>query len=192
MAKKLKAKDLERTMTNVELKEIIGKSLKKGSVIVVDKIPSENNEEYVNIYVVQNVDDLPSSSKLPVTAFEKKALGWDSIMMRARFNAITDYADELELGEEIEDAKIRVFDALEPAWADQEPRKDKDDNIRANADGEPIYRNTHVVDDDEFDDLGGHSVIDYVIADEEEAAPAKKSKKKKDFKKGVSREQITS
>ncbi len=150
---------LNRNLTNGELFNIIGNKLDDKLLMIIDSILTSNSE-YTMLYVVQMVDDLPSN--INVSKFEAEQLDWNTNMiMRAMFNAKTDIAGNLPKGTKISGARIRVFDTFTPDFDDQSPRLTYEkDGIRTLL-GDPIYRHTQVVYDYEFENLGGHSVIDY-------------------------------
>lgn len=151
--------ELNRNLTNEALIELLGDTLKDGLMIIIDKIPT-SVAEYTMLYVAQEITDLPSSTD--VTEFEAKALGWDNtLIMRAMFNADTTIAEEYPKGTKIEGARIRVYDTLEPEFADQSPRLTREKDAVRVLQGQPIYRQSHVVFDDEFQKLGGHGVLEY-------------------------------
>jgi hypothetical protein len=150
---------LNRNLTNEELVALVKKDLESGMLIIVDKLET-SNPEYTMLYVAQVVSDLPNG--VDVTKFEAEALGWDNtLIMRAMFNAKTDISEKYPKGTKIKGARIRVFDSFTPEFDEQSPRLTREkDGVRV-LQGAPIYRHTRVVFDEEFEDLGGHSVIEY-------------------------------
>lgn len=155
--KKLKREQaLNNSSSNAEVLEVYGEELKTGKMVVFAKVEVANG--YTNVYVAQLVNDLPAEGGGTLSKFEAEQIDANGILLRARFN--TAHGDDFYYGDTIEGARIKVIDSLDPfIYQDgttQSPRITRDGRVRLH-NGDPIYRNTQVVYDDEFD---GHEVIE--------------------------------
>jgi len=165
--------ELNRNLTNDGLLELIGDKIKEGLMIIVDKLLT-SNPEYTMLYVVQEIIDLPNA--VDVTDFEAAALGWDNtLIIRAMFNADTTISEKYPKGTQIDGARIRIYDTLTPDFEEQSPRLTREKDAVRVLQGKPIYRQSHVVFDEEFMKLGGHAVIEYDNTVPIDIAMAKKS-----------------
>ena len=149
--------ELNRNMTNEEIlaHKDIKDAMDNGKLIIIDGVQT-SNPEYTNLYFMGKVEGLPSSNT-NVSELAATLLNWGAVYMRSIQNASTQIADGLEIGQTI-DGAIRVTDSTEPAFDNQSPRVDRDNNLLLH-NGSKIYRTTNICTQQELD-RDGHATLE--------------------------------
>lgn len=153
-------------MNNAELVEQFGDKLATGAAVVF-AVEETSNPDFVHVFVAQNAttaDYIEQSGNAgsvmsrfeAENAFDDSGNGGGEFILRAHFNVRSEKADQYEVGTVIEGVKIQIWDSNVPAFEDQSPRiSSRTGEVYLN-NGKPIYRQTSVVYEDEFD--GHHNL----------------------------------
>lgn len=163
------------SITNTELKEKFGRQLDSGAVVIFFAKPS-SNPEFINVYLAQKGTNLSRASAVNrVSAAASMLKGWDGqqdmIILRTQDNYSAEVLEDLGInkaGATLAGMQLRVFDTSEPAYPTQTPIISSRDGSQRTSNGQPIYSQTELVTDEEFEVLGGHSLMKYDAV----AAPA--------------------
>ena len=149
--------DLNRNKTNEEIlaNKDIKDAMDNGKIVIIDKVQT-SNPEYTNLYFMGKVEGL-ASSNTNVSQLAALFLNWGAVYMRSIQNASTKVAEQLQIGQTV-DGAIRVTDSTEPAFDNQSPRVDRDNNLLLH-DGKKIYRTTNICTHDELQ-RDGHATLE--------------------------------
>lgn len=156
-------------MTNAELLAEAAAQLETGNPVVIDKVATRN-PDFTTIFVAGKVEGIGSAvNGGSVSKFEADMLGWSEPILRSHFNCPTARANDISVGDTLEDVVIEVKDSNEPQYEGQNERVTRNGDIIVDDEGNLIYRSTKLVYKSEFK---GHSLkTGHVLTEAEATTP---------------------